>query len=183
MVALALLLVLPSLTGKFRWRDVSRKESNIEVARQQLAELNELEKLNQISAEDAAAQRAEIEVALVEDVEGSASESHVVKAEVDASGRWMSVFVCVAVPVVAIAFYIALGSPTAVIPPEREETVASSEAPNIEVLVERLKIRLENDPTDAEGWFRLGQTMMLLGDPHEAVEAFSNARAIEDSAT
>jgi cytochrome c-type biogenesis protein CcmH len=49
----------------------------------------------------------------------------------------------------------------------------------IRAMVDGLAARLEDDPDDVDGWLRLAQSRMVLGEPEAAKEAYGRAMAVE----
>jgi cytochrome c-type biogenesis protein CcmH len=57
---------------------------------------------------------------------------------------------------------------------------AQDRAEFIRSMVERLAIRLENEPNDLDGWLRLANAYTVLGDEANARAALSQASQLAD---
>jgi cytochrome c-type biogenesis protein CcmH len=55
----------------------------------------------------------------------------------------------------------------------------SAELPDVETMIERLVLRLQKKPDDAEGWRMLGWSFFNVQQPAKAVEAYARAVALE----
>ena len=171
LAAIALGLVLrPVLAHKFR--GVSRREANIAIYKDQLRSLESDLAAGKLAREDYERSRMEVQARLLEDV--SAGES----AAAPRPGRTSLIVVGAAVPLLAVAIYLATGTPEAM-KPERE----MPDAAQIEGMVSRLAAKMREHPEDAEGWKMLGRSYTVLGRYPQAVDAYAKAaqRAPRDS--
>jgi hypothetical protein len=94
------------------------------------------------------------------------------------------------VPLTAIALYVLLGSPAAVIAATAQRQYdtqgtasAASDRPapsqsSVASLVDGLRDRLENEPDDASGWLLLAQSYEHLGRRGEALAAYAHAQSL-----
>jgi cytochrome c-type biogenesis protein CcmH len=167
LAALALVLVLRPLLARHAAAGVSRREANIAIYRDQRRELDADLAAGKLAPAEHEKARAELEARLLEDVDAAADEPRAPR------GGWRAaVLVGLAVPLAALAIYLAVGTPAAVtgLPGQGEVT-----AGQIEVMVERLAARLRENPDDAEGWKMLGRSYAVLGRFGEAVDAYAKA--------
>jgi cytochrome c-type biogenesis protein CcmH len=167
LAALALALVLRPLLARHAAAGVSRREANIAIYRDQRRELDADLAAGKLAPAEHEKARAELEARLLEDVDAAADEPRAPR------GGWRAaVLVGLAVPLAALAIYLAVGTPAAVtgLPGQGEVT-----AGQIEVMVERLAARLRENPDDAEGWKMLGRSYAVLGRFGEAVDAYAKA--------
>jgi cytochrome c-type biogenesis protein CcmH len=167
LAALALALVLRPLLARRGAAGVSRREANIAIYRDQRRELDADLAAGKLAPAEHEKARAELEARLLEDVDAAADEPRAPR------GGWRAaVLVGLAVPLAALAIYLAVGTPAAVtgLPGQGEVT-----AGQIEVMVERLAARLRENPDDAEGWKMLGRSYAVLGRFGEAVDAYAKA--------
>lgn len=86
---------------------------------------------------------------------------------------WPAAVTAVTVPLVAVALYLEVGGGGAALDGE-----GRTGAPDIEVMVQRLEDRLEDQPDDGEGWLMLGRSYAVMGRPEEAVRALSRAQRL-----
>jgi cytochrome c-type biogenesis protein CcmH len=163
LAAVALGLVLRPLLSRRPGAQVSRDAANRAIYRDQLRELDADLAAGKIAAADHARARAEIEARVLEDV--SLPQAGARKAP----GRATALAVGVAVPVLAIAVYLATGTPSAVEP----QMQAGSH--QVEALVARLAERLRQRPDDLDGWVLLARSYDAMGRSAEAAKAFDEA--------
>jgi len=92
---------------------------------------------------------------------------------------WTAAVLAVAVPALAFALYLRLGSPEALVGAgpaaagDREAFMHS-----VAAMIGRLEQRLREQPDDAQGWAMLGRSYLVTERPQEAREAFGRALAL-----
>lgn len=183
LTAIALAFVLPSLLRKdtVAVDQVQRDQLNLAVLRDQLRELDAdlVEGLiDQVSYDGA---RHELERRVAEEVQPGAA------MPVNASrNRASAIAVGLAVPILAIALYLMIGSPNALDPTQQ---VAANESAHeitpeqIEGMVAGLAQRLRNEPDNADGWKMLARSYTALGRYGPASEAYTQlVKLIPDDA-
>jgi cytochrome c-type biogenesis protein CcmH len=117
--------------------------------------------------------RREIEARLLADVGGGEA-----PAETPRGTRAAALALGLAVPICALAVYVAVGNPRALLPQTAEGANQRGLSPQqFEALVSRLAARLKDNPEDAEGWMMLGRSYAVLGRFGEASEAYAKAAA------
>ena len=176
MILLALGFVLVPL---FRQRKtavtIDRNTLNIQVIKQQIAELEadlESGKLEQSVYEAA---RTDLEKELLDDLEPVTETGNPAP-----SGRWLAFVVILAVPVLAIGLYHKLGNPHALNPPATQANTNPSGAPQMtmEEAIAKLAAKLEQEPDNAEGWAMLARSYVSIGEYSNAVKAFEKLHAL-----
>ncbi|MBE0622816.1 MAG: c-type cytochrome biogenesis protein CcmI [Burkholderiales bacterium] len=172
-------LVTPLVRGRTRSdAPVSRDASNLTVFRDQLAELDADLAAGTIGREQWEAARADLQRGLLEDAGGAAKVGATAPV---ARSNTAAIAVLIAVPLVAVAIYMVLGSPhalnasTASMPQGAPHELSQEQ---IEAMVARLAQRLESNPDDAEGWIMLARTYNALGRHAEASNAYAKAEAM-----
>ena len=183
LTAIALAFVMPPLWQR---NAVSPphddKEANIEVYRDQLSELEADRDNGSISQEQYSIERDEIERRLLEDVGSSTPQPE--NKTVAASGRRLAYALALAIPVLAAGLYFKIGSPdvitatTAMPSRQAEPNRGMRSQQEIEANVDALAKRLEQNPTDANGWRMLGRSYLTLEKYKEAAIAFARASAL-----
>ena len=173
MVALACAWVLvPLLRHRDRASDQS-VASNLSVLRDQHSELESDRANGVLSPEQYEAARAELERRVLEETD-SADQP---KAE-SRTGAWMAALLGAGLPIAALALYVVLGTPVALLPdaPATRSATQQRMAPqDIEAMIERVKERLAARPDDVEGWRVLARTYAALGRLDEALPAYERA--------
>jgi cytochrome c-type biogenesis protein CcmH len=167
LAALALALVLRPLLARGAAPGVSRREANIAVYRDQRRELDADLAAGKLAPAEHEKARAELEARLLEDVDATSE-----GARAPRGGKRTAVLVGLAVPLAALAVYLAVGTPAAVSELPGHGTVTAGQ---IEVMVERLAARLRENPDDVDGWKMLGRSYAVLGRFGEAVDAYAKA--------
>jgi len=173
LAAAALLFVLPPLLRERKeTRGVTRDAANISVYRDQLRELEADLKAGTLSHDRYDEAHSELERRLLEDA--SAGEQAVSPA---ARSRYAALVVGLAVPLLAVALYLGVGTPGA-LNPERlaAEQGHALDRQQIEAMVERLAQKLREDSNaDPEGWIVLARSYNSMGRYSDAVEAYKAA--------
>jgi len=191
-VGIGLAFVLPPLlqsNGKDpEPADTSSKEANVEVYRDQLAELESERNSGLVSDEQYQQDRQEYEQRLLEDV--ATIEQPAVNKSLSNS-RNVAYILAVALPVVAVVFYLRVGHPSALSAtpaPAGRSMAAAPQSPTdegnfspqrIEANVAALARRLEQTPDDVSGWTMLGRSYSSLGKYSEASAAYKKASALK----
>ena len=177
MVAGVLLLLAAPLLGLGkRSPSATVSEVNLSVYRDQLRELDAELAAGTLDQAQYDAARSEMESRVLDDVGTSAT-----PAAPPASGRWPKpamVALGIAVPVVAVALYLVLGTPAGLEPqPQTQEASAehSITPEQIEAMVGRLAKRLESQPDDAEGWTMMARSYTSLRRYDDARAAYARA--------
>lgn len=173
-----------------------RGDYDLRVYRQQLDDLESDRARGVISEEEARAARIEIERRMLQaarDVEPASG----------ASGRGRIVVgavVAIALPLLAAALYLEVGSPTLPAQPLAERSGATGRATetaaasgqaspeaqqgldSIERMVGSLAARLEREPGDYQGWMLLGRSYGVMNRYQDAAEAYARAAALPEGA-
>lgn len=158
---------------------VALRALNLSILREQRADLDRdlAEGRLAQSAYDEA--RQELERRALDDAAGSAS-----AAVVQSGGRKVAMAAGIAVlfPAAVFALYAYLGTPEAVTgKPVASAGTAGEHAlspDQISAMVEKLALRLQENPNDGQGWLMLGRSYAVLGRYPESAAAFSRAMTL-----
>ena len=187
LIMIALAFILPTAMQRAGESDVAmedeRKKANIAVYRDQLSEL-EVDLRNGIVSEEQYAQdRDEIERRLLEDT-ATPKKKKIVTAP--AVTRNFAYLLGIGLPLVAVIFYLNVGSPKSISEPAQvssapRQTAAPEERSQEQIAanVEKLAKRLESTPNDPQGWTMLARSYSSMEKWTEATGAY--ARATEQS--
>ena len=181
-ILIALVFVLPPALQRSTESDQKtkdeRRQANIAVYRDQLAELQSDLKNGIVSEEQYTQDREEIERRLLEDTKGETSERKT--STTAATARYTAYGIGIAIPLVAVIFYLNVGNPKAI-----DGVPAPTAAPasgggertqeQIEANVEALAKRLQSNPSDAQGWTMLARSYSSMGKFAESVGAYTKA--------
>lgn len=171
LVALTLLvLLLPLRRAKAAEAAASRAAINAAIYRDELAELERDRAEGSLSAADYEAARAELARRLLEDSRAEA----VAAPPATAAVRATPLVLGLALPLLALSLYLALGNPAAIDPPQARRFTAD----DIDRMVANLAARLEQEPGNLQGWMMLARSYKALGRLDEAVAAYRRASSL-----
>lgn len=148
-----------------------RKEANLAIFRDQMAEL-ERERLEGALAEaDFEQAQRELRRRLLEDVPADSADTVVA---VGGSSRKTALVVALLLPLLASGGYLFFGKPQALEPLATVQP-GSVTPEKIQGMVTSLAERLKANPGDTQGWLMLGRSYKMLGRTAEAAEAYGKA--------
>jgi len=182
MLALALAFVLPTLLRQGTPASSVRRDAlNLDVLRDQLRELDADLQAGVIGQASHQAARQELERRVAQDVQPVAS-----RPPANPRQRWTAAVVALAVPVLAGAVYLAVGTPQALAPGALTPPAAQTVSPEagevgpaqIEAMVARLAERLKNQPDDTKGWRMLARSYETLRRFDQAVLAYQRLQQL-----
>lgn len=153
-----------------------RKQQNILIVREQVSELETAFERGEVDSDQYRERRDELERSLLLDVSGQSEAIEVKKTSVSS---WMSAaFLMLFIPMAAIALYMKLGTPNAQVlaqaPKPVDVPMTADGKPDIEKLVTSLHSKLRQEPENAEGWYMLGRSYMMMQRFDGAIEAYEN---------
>ncbi|WP_126447250.1 c-type cytochrome biogenesis protein CcmI [Sulfuricystis multivorans] len=158
--------------------EVSRREINAAIYRDELAELDRDLALGELSQADYDVAKTELQRRLLED---SQAEAGVAGRGIPAS-RATAVALAIILPLGAALLYFLLGNPGAI------EASANAGAhqqrftqAEIERLVSDFAAKLENEPENYKGWAMLGRSYKALGRFPEAARAYERSGPLLES--
>ena len=189
MLAFALLYVLPPalrvkpLKSK---QDDSKREANIAIYRDQLSELDADLRNGIVGQEQYAQDRDDIERRLLEDVDTDSKKRK--PSAISATTRKHAYLVGVGLALVAVIFYLKVGSPDGITNAAPNKAATPSAAPStastssgertpaqIEANVAALAKRLQSNPSDVQGWTMLARSYTQMQKYGEAAGAYARA--------
>lgn len=198
-VAIGLAFVLPPLlqtslqTSTGSDSEARTKEANVDIYRDQLAELEADVNNGIVSREQYQQDRDEIERRMLEDVSGGEVVSKEAKKKATvATGRGPVYAIALGIPLIAVALYFQVGNRAALsgvaaaVQPSNQAPFAGGAQPSgqmseqaIAANVAKLAKRLEQNPGDVQGWIMLGRSYSNLERYGEASNAFAKASALK----
>ena len=184
MLIVALMFVLPPALRADASRpkqDDARREANIAIYRDQLTELEADLRNGIVSQEQYAQDRDDIERRLLEDV--ATNKMKTKPAKIDATARKHAYMVGIGLALVAVIFYLKVGSPDGVTNAASSRNSAEEAAPaaapggrtqaQIEANVAALAKKLQSNPSDAQGWTMLARSYSQMEKYSEATGAYA----------
>ena len=183
LILIALAFVLPTAMQRAGESDRAiedeRKEANIAVYRDQLSELEADLRNGIVSEEQYAQDRDEIERRLLEDTATSKTKKTVTAPSI---ARNTAYVLGIGLPLVAVIFYLNVGSPKSISePPQVSSATTETAAPQersqeqIAANVDKLAKRLQSNPNDAQGWTMLARSYNSMEKWSEAAGAYAKA--------
>lgn len=174
MIVAALAVLAPTLLRQHRASKDATERFNVEIAREHLAELVKQKDAGDLSDEEFAQAKQDLELALAQDLEGTAAVQPTSSAS---GGRIALIIAALLIPLITVPTYFKIGSPDLIENAGNGDGAtaghgSNGEVPAIADLVEKLRTRMDADPDNAEGWFLLGRTYMRLQNYAEAAHAF-----------
>ncbi len=172
LLLLTLALLAPVLLGNRKLVDPDRDLQNIQIAHDRIAELERERDDGVMSPEEFEQAKREVESALLIDVDQREEGDGV---RISGVGKGTFAALIVLLPLLSGLLYLQLGEPSLIDPqPGHSEGFDLSSEGSIEEMIRKLALRLQENPEDAEGWFLMGRTMMVLDQYRHAVTAFEN---------
>jgi cytochrome c-type biogenesis protein CcmH len=183
LILIALAFVLPAAMQRADESNVAmedeRKEANIAVYRDQLSELEADLRNGIVSEEQYAQDREELERRLLEDTATTKTKKTVTAPAV---ARNTAYVLGIGLPLVAVIFYLNVGSPNSISePPQVSSAPRQTGAPQertqeqIAANVDKLAQRLQSNPNDPQGWTMLARSYNSMERWNEATGAYAKA--------
>lgn len=171
-------LLLPLLRQPKALAEVERSGQNIQIAREQLVELERMNTAGELEQSEYQTRKQELESALLDDLQVDSAQPSTRKT---LSPLLTAIAVGVFVPVAAFGLYAWLGTPQALqasapqqgLPANHPPMTGNNpQAPDIGKMVASLRTKLDANPDNPDGWAMLGRSYMEMGRYDEAAQAF-----------
>jgi cytochrome c-type biogenesis protein CcmH len=187
LLAGALLFVLPPLLRRDGQGEAAASGSgpalSLALHRERLAELDADLARGQLSAEEHASERADLQRRVLEDLPPAASVDSAVSPSGPPAGStappalaWAA---ALALPAVALGVYLLLGQPRTVDPVAPTDGGHALTPEQMQGMVARLAERLKTQPDDADGWHMLARSYTRFGRYPDAAQAYDRAAALQ----
>lgn len=169
LVAVCLIILVPTLLVRTRLKDVDIEQQNLEITRQ---------RLDQLSPESASEEaQQELEAALLDDLKSPNDYALNINRSTSSKTALGLVFI---IPITAFGLYALLGNPE-----WRDQLALPSPAQiqqnpgaSLESLLQRLEQTLAQQPENADGWALAGRTYMSLGRFKDAESAYATVHSL-----
>ena len=183
MTAAVLAVVLMPLLRRSSAPPPARREFDINVYKDQLAELGRDLERGLLDDADAEAARVEIQRRMLTAADQDGGGDGGGAASRQPGNRAVAAALAVLLPAAAFGIYFALGSPHLPNRPFAERNIANEiiaregrlERNEVLQMAARLLKRLENAPGDADGWMLLGRTYLTIDEFDDAIGAYRRA--------
>ncbi len=180
LVIVTLMLLLPVFFRNAESAEPSRTAINVDIAKSQARELQQRLESGEISREDFTDEKTRLETGLARDIENEELSAG------NSKGQWLLWPIAASIPIAAGALYLNLGTleafdPDAYVAAPVTTQQSQPQAPDMQVIVERIQQQLEEQPDDARGWFMLGRAHLTLGEYTQAEVALRKALELNES--
>jgi cytochrome c-type biogenesis protein CcmH len=179
-------LLIPLLRTPKTRQDAERNAQNVQIAREQLAELERMNAAGELDTAEYQTTKAELEISLLDNLQAdnapAVNRKHL-------PPHLTAIAVGIFVPVAAFALYGWLGTPEALqplaqaqdeLPPDHPPMGDSTQKPpDIGKMVEGLRKKLETAPNNPQGWNMLGRSYMNMERYPEAAQAYRKLHEIQ----
>lgn len=172
MVAVAVAWVLVPLLARRPRAGPAPAAANLAILRDQLAELDADVARGVLPMDRYEQARAELERRVLDEAQDGSSPVSPPRP----ASAWTAATLAAGIPIGAMVFYFAVGSPSALLPQAAPEHEITRE--KVEQMVARLAARLAKAPDDLEGWRVLGRSYSVMGRYPEAARAYERAAAL-----
>lgn len=167
-------ILLPALLRAPRASSTAdRREANLAIFRDQLAELEHERAEGSLAESDFEQARRELQRRLLDEAQSEESGTPARPA-----GRKTALALVVALPLAAAAGYLLLGNPRGLDPMQTQARVSPQQ---VEEMLGKLEAKLKQNPDDAKGWVMLARSYKVVGRFAEAAEAYSHATPLVDA--
>lgn len=178
LIVLAIAFILPPLwLGVPSSAGTIRREANLEIFRDQLAELTREKIEGSLSSADFAQAQAELQKRLLEEVNLPAEPAGRLAAGRSVPSRRAAVLILLLLPVLALLGYGTLGNLRALDPAQSAGPGQVTPA-QIDAMVSNLAERLKNNPDDLQGWAMLARSYKAMDRINEALDAYAKAEKL-----
>jgi cytochrome c-type biogenesis protein CcmH len=150
-----------------------RREANLAIFRDQVAELEREREDGSLAEADFVQAQAELQRRLLDEVEALPAPA----ATHTQGSRKTALALLLIIPLAAAAGYLLLGDPRALDPLQRQARIAPEQ---IEGMLAGLVEKLKKNPDDSKGWVMLARSYKVLGRFPEAANAYGRAGALVD---
>ena len=178
LIIIALGMISFSFMGKARIGAGHRREQNIEIIKQQIAELEQEYKeglIDQVTFESA---KREQEDALYRDLD---DEDQAITRSTTKESKIGIILVTLFIPVFSVLMYNQYGQQDAIAQSSinlRDQSIRQTDMNSLEAVAGQLAEKLEKEP-NAKGYMMLGRTYMVINKPKKSIEAYRKGLVVD----
>src|SRR5690606_33404429 len=182
-IVIALLFVIPALLRNYApgKENAERETANVNIYRDQMAELAEDLRNDILSREQYEASKEELQKRMLQDL--STEHPFVKTFAVKRHGITATVIILLAVPLLAVYLYTVIGDARGLLSQSQLASATqfhsndTEEIPDghaqMKSVMQNLIARLQDNPEDVEGWLMLARSYAIMGRFDEASSAYS----------
>lgn len=170
MLLAAAAFILPALVGKKHLRDADRNQQNVSIASDRLQELDSEFEKGVLDNDLYQQQKIELQKALVSDVTETEESLQSIK-----SPKWQLWVALFLIPLLAVPLYLNLGNMSVfdeAISQQASADHAQSNMVSMEQALKNLARKLEQDPTNIDGWKMLARSYMSMRNFQAAADTY-----------
>ena len=186
LILIAMAFLLPPMLRKQQSDGETRRQQNILIANEQLAELEKRFEQGEINQEDYQNSRDELELTLFSNVNEDDASIDDSASNATKAPLFSIVAVVLLIPLLSILLYMKLGNPAFTTSLDSKKVAAeltrrpevpkkADGTPDIDAMVAGLQKKMEQNPDNAKGWFMLGRSYMVLKRYPDAVKSYQRA--------
>jgi cytochrome c-type biogenesis protein CcmH len=172
LIILALVIVLPPLFKKTPVETINRRDQNIQIAKEQLNELETTFGNHEMQQEEYLARRDELEQSLYSDTKTDDA----TPTEYTKPSMISALLVASLIPAIAFGMYAQYGNSKAADPQTAQAAksipMTANGKPDVDAMVSGLRQKLEAKPNNPEGWYMLGRSYMAIKRYNDATYAY-----------
>ena len=179
LIILALAMILPPLFKKTELETDDRRDQNIQIAKEQLAELEIAFANNEMQNEEYLARKDELEQSLYSDVTTDDART----VEYAKPSLISTLLIALLIPAITFGMYTQYGN-SGMIDADQVKLAKgvpkkANGEPDIDAMVSGLRAKLDENPDNAEGWYMLGRSYMAIKRYKDAVYAYEQLYKIK----
>lgn len=174
-VGIVLALLLRPFLRQSAGGQLSQRQLNAAIFRDQLVKLEQDLAEGTLAKDDYTQARAELQRRALEDTREEDATSTL------RAPKKTMVAVALAVPIAAVALYLVIGNPGAMLAEGTAAGAHKNQQQDLERMVAALAQKLEKEPDNLQGWAMLARSYKVMGRMMEAELAFERAGAVIDN--
>ncbi len=180
LVLLSIAVLIWPLYRHHQLANIDRRQQNIDIAREQLAELKSNQASGRLTQEEFEQQRNELEVTVLEDTLAEETTTSTQTTTRHGPQQIIAVLlIALLLPAAAGFLYLILGTPQAIDGVFVAQQQQSASSGKIQAMVTRLAAKMAKNPDDPKGWLFLARSYMVLKQYPAAVKALQHVRDLE----
>ena len=172
LLVLVLVLLLRPFIFPPKVEATSRRQMNAAIYREELDKLELERTAGSINAADYEIAHAEMRQRLFQDTNEEDDRS------VMGSSRMTVISLCVFITVLSAGFYFSLGDATRIAEKSTQQPMTQD---GVEKMITEFAAKMEQDPTNLQGWAMLARSYRILGRNEEAAKAYERSGNFIDS--
>jgi len=168
MLLVAMSFIAVPLWRKSAQQDISRDAANLDILRDQSAELDADWRNGLLTQEAYDQGKRELQGRLVDEINPAVAQGNVLRNPAKA----LAIVLAVLLPLLTIPFYYKVGTPQAMLPGATTRAEVDDTPVTTEEGVKALQEELASNPENPHGWYKLASSLILMKRYSEAANAY-----------